>query len=127
MANRRTTESKQKGYLGKFLVAAGLLALAADLSFLLPPFDLVAARFKDGLLGILPTLGVCILNATQAIAFHQVNYVSLASHILILFSAMVSLVAGIGLLRPKSARVQIIELVLSPEFEGREITNGSSR
>lgn len=127
MATRRANRDEHRGHLGKFLVSVALIALAASLSTLAGPFAFVATRFREGLLGLLPTVGVYVLNATHAIAFHQVNYASLISHILLLFSAMVSLIAGIALLLPRSKRFQIIELVLSPELEGREIANGSSR
>ena len=118
---------KQRGYWGKVLVVLGLVALGTDLSFLLQPLGMVAERSREGLLGLVPTLGMCILNATHAIAFHQIDFISLISRILVLFSAMVAVIAGTALLRPKSKRVQIIELMLSPEREGREITTGSSR
>lgn len=127
MAILRASNYKQTGYVGRFLVALGLVALAVDLSFLLQPFGIVVSRLNEGLLGVLPTLGMCLLNATHALAFHQVNYLSLVSWVLVSCCAMASIIAGFALLWPKSKRVQIIELMLSPEFEEREITNGSSR
>jgi hypothetical protein len=124
---RRTKGSKQRGYLGNALIAAGVFALALDLSFLVQPIEAIAARLREGLMGVLPTLGMCLLNATHAIAFHQVDYVSLISRILVLFCAMTSVIAGLSLLRPRARRLHIIELALSPELEGREMMNGSSR
>lgn len=127
MAIRRASDYKQKGYVGRFLVALGLVALSADLSFLLQPLGILVSRLNEGLLGVIPTLGMCLLNATHALAFDQVNYISLAAWVLVSCCAMASIIAGFALLWPKSQRVQIIELMLSPEFEEREITNGSSR
>lgn len=127
MATRRASGYKQKGYVGRFLVALGLIALTVDLSILLQPFGILVFRLNEGLLGVIPTLGMRVLNATHALAFHQVNYISLAAWVLVSCCAMASIIAGFALLWPKAKRVQIIELMLSPELEEREITNGSSR
>jgi len=123
----RRSAKKQAGYLAKGLVAAGLLVLLADLSLFARPLAALAASLKESTLGVLPTLGMCLLNATQAIAFHQVDYFSLISRILVLFTAMVALIAGLALLRPSAsrARIQTFELLLSNEVEKREMSNGS--
>jgi hypothetical protein len=127
MASRKTNANKQRGYLGKSLLTLGVVALIADLWFLLGPLESLLGRSKEGPLGVLPELGMCLLNATHAIAFHQVSYAALISRILVLFCAMVVLIVGVAFLRPKSVRprIQTIELVLSNEAERREMSNGS--
>jgi len=127
MAHQKPSTNKHKGYLSKLLLTAGLATLVADLSFVTQPLAALLDRSKQGTLGILPELGVCLLNATHAIAFHQIAYIPLISRILVLFCAMVALIAGVALLRSKSARprIQTIELLLSNEAERREISSGS--
>jgi len=122
----RQGANRQKAYLAKGLLAAGLATLLSDLFLIGQPLVTLVATLKHGL-GVLPALGMCVLNATQAIAFHQVGYFSLISQILVLFTAMVTLIAGLALLRPNSARprIQTFELLLSNEVEKREISNGS--
>jgi len=127
MANRKPNTNKQRGHVSTLLLTAGSIALVADLSFIAQPLTALLGRSKEGLLGVLPQLGMCLLNATHAIAFHQIAYIPLISRILVLFCAMVGLIAGVALRRPKSARprIQTIELALSNEAERREMRNGS--
>ncbi|MGB8474428.1 MAG: hypothetical protein WCE61_10120 [Candidatus Acidiferrum sp.] len=84
----------QKGYLGRILVALGLAALAADLAFLAAPLQHLVGRMTDGLLGVLPALGLSILNTVRAAALHQIDYFSIISRILILFLALAAIVVG---------------------------------
>jgi hypothetical protein len=105
----------------------GLAMALTDLWLLVRPLVELAGRIHQGFLGVLPSLGMCLLNATNAIAFHQIGYVWLISHMLVLCSAMAALLMGTRLLRRKTARPLIIELALSPEFEGRETINNGSR
>lgn len=110
MAIERRAGSTQNGLLGKTLVTLGLAALLADLSFLTQPLRALIGRLQDGLIGILPALGGAILDAIQAIAFHQGNYASLVGHILVLFIALVALVTGLAQLYERRSRMVPQEL-----------------
>jgi hypothetical protein len=105
----------------------GLVVALADLWLLVKPLFDLASTIHQGVLGVLPSLGMCLLNATNAVAFHQIDYVWLISHILVLCCAMTALLVGTGLLRRMAARPLIFDLALSPEFEGRETINNGSR
>jgi hypothetical protein len=104
MAKRQLAGGKQRGFWGGILVALGSGALLADLTSLALPFERLVEILRQGLLGIVPALGLSVLNAARAIAFHQIDYFSLISRILVLFSAMVAVVVGTVLLRSRSAR-----------------------
>jgi hypothetical protein len=127
MARAKLTKRGQRVYLGKILMILGLAAAFTDLWLLLKPLFDLASSIHQGVLGLLPSLGMCLLNATNAIVFHQIGYGWLISHMLVLCSAMAALVMGTGLLRRTAARPLIFELALSPEFEGRETINNGSR
>ena len=105
MAMEQRAGSMQNELLGKTLVTLGLTALLADLSFLTQPLGLLVGRLQDGLMGILPTLGGAILDATQAIAFHQVNYASLVGRILVLFIGLAAVVIGLARLYERRSRM----------------------
>jgi hypothetical protein len=105
----------------------GLAVTLTDLWLLVKPILELASHIHQGFLGVLPSLGMCLLNAANAIAFRQVDYAWLISHILVLFSAMTALLIGTTLLQRKPTRSLIIELALSPDFEGRETINNGSR
>jgi hypothetical protein len=127
MAKQHAGQMKQRAYWGKGLVMAGLLAMTADLSVLSRPLWDLVERFRDGLLGVIPAVGTCVLNATHALAFHQVDTLWLTSHILVLSSAMTCVIAGMALLQRKAKRTFILELDLMPEFQDRETINNGSR
>lgn len=127
MATRQSAGRKQKGFMGRALVTLGLAALLADLSFLAQPLERLAERLREGLFGLVPTLGLSFLNAARAIAFHQIDYFSLISRILVLFSAMVAIIVGIVLLSSQSARATGTEQSRASAFGKRETDNGSSR
>jgi hypothetical protein len=108
-------------------MALGVAMAVVDVWLLVKPLLDLASRIHQGFLGLLPSLGMCLLNATNAIAFHQIGYVWFIPHILVLCSAMAALLIGTALLRRKAARPLIFELALSPECEGRETINNGSR
>jgi hypothetical protein len=66
------------------------------------------------------------LTAARAIAFHQMDYFSLISRILVLFSAMTAIIVGFVLLRSRTAQVGAEQWHASASGE-READNGSSR
>jgi hypothetical protein len=78
--------------------------MLADLAFLAQPLERVIQRVREGVLGILPAIGVSLLDAARAVAFHEIDYFSLLSRILVLFTAMVAVIVGIALLGSRSAR-----------------------
>jgi len=127
MARQMANSSKPRAYWGKGLAAVGLVVLAADVFALVRPLWDMAAQLQQGLLGVIPAAGMCLLNATNALAFHRVDYFWLAGHLLVLSCAMTGLIAGIMLLRPKAKRTFVFELALTPEFQDRETINNGSR
>ena len=80
--------------MGKILVSLGFAGLIADLAFLAQPLERLAQRLGEGLFSLVPALGLSVLNAARAIAFHQIDYFSLISRILVLFLALVAMVTG---------------------------------
>jgi hypothetical protein len=127
MAKWQPSAGIQRDYTGKALIALGLVGVVADLWFLAKPFAILAARLQEGFLGLVPAMGMYILNAAHAVAFHQVDPLWLASRILVLSCAVASLILGAFLLRRKPKQLLIIDLALTPEFEGRETINNGSR
>lgn len=97
------TSEKHKTYLGGGLVLAGLLALQANLAFWGAPLANLIESSKLGLAGLLSLSGFYVLHAAGNIVFGQVDYFSLASRILLLFCAMVALIAGLVLMSSASA------------------------
>ena len=105
MAKERTAKYQHDELIGKALVILGLVTLSADLTFLVQPVVSLIGRLQNGVLGVLPTLGAAILNVTQAIAFHEINYISLVSRILILFIALSAVVVGAARLHARRSRM----------------------
>lgn len=124
MATPQHAKHEKRTYLGKSLLILGFLALAADLAVLAQPLDHLAARLSDGLLPLVPTIGLSFADALRAIAFHQVDYFSLVSRILVLFTATLAVVVGTALLRSPSARPSHSDLFQASSFRERETNNG---
>jgi len=103
MATRLHAGYERRGYLGISLVALGFVALFADLSVLVQPIEQLARRLQDGLVSLVPALGLSFLNAAREIAFHQLDYFSLVWRILVLFTAVVAIVIGTVVLSARSA------------------------
>jgi hypothetical protein len=120
MATRRAAGNNRSGILGRILLASGSLALLADLAFLAQPIAHLIARIRDGLFGLIPALGLSFLSAARAIAFHQMDYFSLVSRILVLFTAMVAVIVGIALLRSHSAHASQASDLDTSAFRERE-------
>ena len=97
MATKQAAGDKQRGFLAGILVTVGAAALLADLAFLAQPLVHLFESAKSGLFGFVPALGLSALNAARAVALHQVDYFSLVSRILVLFSALVAVVVGTAL------------------------------
>lgn len=95
MATMQASEFRRSGYLGKILVALGVAALFASLAFLAQPAAHLFEQLRHGFFAVIPAVGLSILTAARAFAFHQIDYFSLFSHILVLFSAMVAIILGI--------------------------------
>ena len=94
MARRQLATQEKRRYMGRILVSLGFAGLIADLAFLAQPLERLAQKLSEGLLSLVPTLGLSVLNAARAIAFHQIDYFSLISRILVLFLALVAMVTG---------------------------------
>lgn len=103
MAIQGKAGNRQGSRRGTLLVAIGAAALIADLAFLTGPMSRLLESAHNGLIGIVPSLGMSFLSAVRAIAFHQVDYFSLVARILVLFSAMVAVIIGLVLTRAQSA------------------------
>jgi hypothetical protein len=124
MATQQHPGNVQKGYWGRFLVLLGSVALIADLAFLAQPFERLAEKVGEGLFSLLPTLGLSFVHAARAFAFHQIDYFSLISRILVLFTAMVALVVGSTLWKSTSANPAQPVLLHPSSFRGQETNNG---
>src|SRR5487761_172157 len=105
MATLQVRGFGRRSFLGKVLVAFGVAALFASLAFLAGPAAHLFDQLRDGLFTVLPALGLSFLTAARAFAFHQIDYFSLFSHILVLFSAMVAIILGTVLWSSHSARM----------------------
>ncbi len=123
MATRQHAGHEQRGYLGRILITLGSTAMLSDLAFLVQPLERLAEKLSEGLFGLVPTLGLSFLSAARAIAFHQLDYFSLISRILVLFTSMVAVIVGIALLRSQSARRVGSEPLGTPAFREGEIDN----
>jgi hypothetical protein len=105
-------------------VTLGFVTLVADLEVLAQPLLRLAEGLHEGVFGLIPSLGLSFLNAAGAIAFHQVDYFSLISRILVLFTAAVAIVVGLALLRSQSEYPAGANRMSASTFREREINNG---
>jgi hypothetical protein len=94
MATQQHATHEKRRFMGRILVSLGFAGLIADLAFLAQPLQRLAQRLSEGLFGLIPTLGLSVLNAARAIALHQIDYFSLISRILVLFLALLAMVTG---------------------------------
>lgn len=124
MATPQHAGYEQRGYLGRILIILGSVAMLSDLAFLAQPLERLVERFREGLFALVPSLGLSLLSAARAIAFHQLDYFSLISRILVLFTAMVAVIVGIVLLRPASTRSTHQDDLRASAFHERETDNG---
>jgi len=127
MGRQMSDRSNQSTYWGKGLAGAGLMMLLGDIFALARPLWDMVTQLHQGFVGVIPAAGMCLLNATNALAFHRVDYLWLSGHLLVLSCAMTGLIAGIALLRPKARRTLVFELALAPEWQDRETINNGSR
>jgi hypothetical protein len=115
---------ERRGYLGTILVTLGSVALVADLEVLAQPLVRLAERLHGGVFSFVPSLGISVLNAARAFAFHQIDYFSLVSRILILFTAAVAVVVGMALLRSQCQDPTGANRMSASTFRERETRNG---
>lgn len=104
MASLQAAGNRQGSRWGGLLATIGLAALIADLAFLATPVSRLIERAHNGVIGVVPSIGMSFLSAARAIAFHEVDYFSLVARILVLFSAMVAVIVGLVLTRRQSTR-----------------------
>jgi uncharacterized membrane protein YkgB len=124
METRQQSENARRSLLGKIMVAIGSIALLADLSVLVQPIERLVQSVSEGLFALLPSVGLSFLHAARAIAFHQVDYLSLVARILVLFTAMVALIVGIVLSQSASARAANVDGLQEYLSSERETRNG---
>jgi hypothetical protein len=124
MATPQPAGYEQRGYLGRILITFGSVAMLSDLAFLAQPLERLVERLRDGLFALVPSLGLSFLSAARVIAFHQLDYFSLISRILVLFTAMVAVIVGIVLLWPPSTRSTHQDHLRASAFHERETDNG---
>ena len=124
METRQQPESTRRGLLAKIMVMLGSAALIADLAFLAQPIDRLAEKLNEGLFSLLPTVGLSFLHAARAIAFHQVDYFSLVTRILVLFTAMVAVIVGVTLLQSNAAHAPHGDPLRASAFSERGTHNG---
>lgn len=115
---------QRRGYWGTILVTLGFVALVADLEVLAQPLGRLAERLQEGAFSLVPSLGLSFLNAARAFALHQIDYFSLVSRILILFTAAVAVVVGLALLRSQSEGPTGAIRMSTSTFRERETRNG---
>jgi hypothetical protein len=127
MARQTASSSNQRAYWGRGLAAACVMVLLADLFTLARPLWEMAGQLRQGLDGVILAAGMSLLNATNALAFHRLDYFWLAGHLLVLSCAVTGLLAGLRLLRPRAKRMFVFEMALAPKFEDRETINNGSR
>jgi len=124
MATQQHAGNAQKTLWGKLLVIFGFVALIADSAVLAQPFERLVEKLSEGLFSLLPTVGLSFVHAARAFAFHQIDYFSLISRILVLFTAMVALVVGSALWKSTSAHPAHPDLLHSASFREQETDNG---
>jgi len=118
MATQLHAGYERRGYLGAFLVSLGFVALFADLSVLMQPLEQPVRRLQEGLFSLAPALGLSFLNAAREIVFQQLDYYSLVSRILVLFTAVVAIVIGTVVLSRRSAGAAVGERSFTISAEG---------
>src|ERR1700734_415734 len=124
MATQQHAGNRQKGYWGRFLVMLGSVVLFADLAFLAQPFERLAEKLSEGLFSVLPTVGLSFVHAARYFASHQIDYFSLISRILVLFTAMVALVVGSALWKSTPAQPAHPDILQPSSFREQETDNG---
>ncbi len=124
MATPVHAANERRVYLGTILVTLGFVTLVADLQVLAQPLARFAEGFHQGVFGLIPSLGLSFLNVARAVAFDQIDYFSLVSRILVLFTAAVALVVGLALLRSRSEYPTATNRTSASTFREREIDNG---
>ena len=124
MATRQHAGYEQRGYLARILIILGSVAMLGDLAFLAQPLERMVERLHEGLFAVVSSLGLSFLSAARAIALHQLDYFSLISRILVLFTAMVAVIVGIVLLRPPSTRSRHLDHLRASALQERETDNG---
>ncbi len=124
MDTRQQSEHTRRSLLGKIMVAIGSIALLADLSVLVRPIERLVQSVSEGLFALLPSVGLSVLHAASAIAFHQVDYFSLVTRILVLFTAMVAVIVGVTLLHSTAATALHGNPLRASAFNERETHNG---
>lgn len=124
MASPQHPEYGLKGYLGRIFLTLGLVALMADLAVMAQPLVPLVEKVSEGLFGLVPAIGLSVLNAARVIALHELDYFSIISRILVLFISMVAVIVGFALLRPAAARPTQVDSLHAAKFRGRETDNG---
>ena len=124
MATQQHAGREKRTYWGKSLVILGSIALVADAAIVVQPIEHLAGKLSDGLISLVPTIGLSFASAVRAVAFHQVDYFSLVCRILVLFTATVAVVVGSALLRSPSARSTQADLLHASGFREQETDNG---
>ena len=124
MATQQHAGNAQKTLWGKLLVIFGFVALIADSAVLAQPFERLVEKLSEGLFSLLPTVGLSFMHAARAFAFHQIDYFSLISRILVLFTAMVALVVGSALWKSTPSHSAHPDLLHPSSFRGQETDNG---
>ncbi len=124
MSAHKHLQNDRTGFLGTIFVALGSLALAADLAFLIEFLRPLFGKLQDGPFALIPTLGLSLMHAARAIAFDQIDYFSLISRILVLFTAMLAIIVGIVLLSSPHPGAAHADPLQEYPYRERETDNG---
>jgi hypothetical protein len=111
----QVSNGKAKQILGGALLAIGTgVLLVRTSSFALQACNLLRASALDTA-GAVGGIGLAVLHGLQIVAFDHAILFSVVSNILVLFSALVVIAAGITLLRRQFAKALAEHQLSSPE------------
>ncbi len=101
MAGRKNSNRNLRAKMGIVLLSMGSLLMAAKLSLIALQLPHLLASLGIDTLGVL-ALGLALLRLLHTIVFNHAAIFSFVCAILVLFSALVAIVAGLTLLRKRT-------------------------
>jgi hypothetical protein len=102
MAGRKNSNRNLRAKMGIVLLSLGSLLMAAKLSLIALQLPHLLACLGIDTLGVHLALGLALLRLLHTIVFNHAAIFSFVCAILVLFSALVAIVAGLTLLRKRT-------------------------
>jgi hypothetical protein len=102
MAERENSNRNLRAKAGVVLLSLGALLMAAKLGLIAVQLPRLLASLGIDTLGVHMALGLTLLRLLHTIAFNHAAIFSFACAILVLFFALVAIVAGLTLLRKRT-------------------------